>query len=78
MHADEVILGTVLGALLGLGFCRLMEFLYRKGYIGRESYIAQYLALALFTIGIADVVGSDDLLAAFACGQLFYLSVVSV
>ena len=45
-----------------------MKFAYRKGLIDRESYVAQYLALALFTIGVVSTLGSDDLLAAFAAG----------
>lgn len=40
----------------------------QKGYIDQESYIAQYLALTFFTVGIATTVGCDDLLAAFAAG----------
>ncbi|CCM05702.1 uncharacterized protein FIBRA_07934 [Fibroporia radiculosa] len=64
----EVILGTVLGAILGIMFCHLMKFSYRKGFIDRESYVAQYLALTFLTIGICDTLGSDDLLAAFAAG----------
>ncbi|KAH9935583.1 Sodium/hydrogen exchanger family-domain-containing protein [Fomitopsis serialis] len=64
----EVILGTVLGAVLGTLFCRLMKISYRMGFINRESYVAQYLALTLFTIGIVSTLGSDDLLAAFAAG----------
>lgn len=64
----QVILGTVLGAVLGLLFCHLMKFSYRKGFIDRESYVAQYLALAMFTIGICSTIGSDDLLGAFAAG----------
>ncbi|KZT72170.1 hypothetical protein DAEQUDRAFT_723348 [Daedalea quercina L-15889] len=64
----EVILGTVLGAVLGILFCKLMKLSYRKGFIDRESYVAQYLALAVFTIGIVSTLGSDDLLAAFAAG----------
>ncbi len=47
-----------------------MKFSHRKGFIDRESYVAQYLALALFTIGVARTLGSDDLLAAFAAGTL--------
>ncbi|KAJ7443547.1 Sodium/hydrogen exchanger family-domain-containing protein [Mycena latifolia] len=65
----EVILGIVLGALLGLGFSYVMKVSHKRGYIDRESYVAQYLALALFTIGVASTIGSDDLLAAFACGN---------
>ncbi|KAL5485192.1 hypothetical protein ACEPAI_7834 [Sanghuangporus weigelae] len=65
----QVILGTVLGAILGLVFSRLMRYAHRKGLIDRESFVAQYLALAIFIIGIANTLGSDDLLAAFAAGS---------
>ncbi|KAF8135715.1 Cation/H+ exchanger, partial [Boletus edulis] len=64
----EVILGTVLGAVLGLTFSNLMKISHRKGFIDRESYIAQYLALSIFTIGVASSIGVDDLLASFAAG----------
>ena len=46
-----------------------MKISYQRGFIDRESYVAQYLALALFTIGIVSTLGSDDLLAAFAAGM---------
>ncbi|KAI0742169.1 hypothetical protein BC629DRAFT_1259638, partial [Irpex lacteus] len=46
----------------------LMRISHRRGYIDRESYVAQYLALALFTIGVASSLGTDDLLATFAAG----------
>ncbi|KAH7918314.1 hypothetical protein BV22DRAFT_1041837 [Leucogyrophana mollusca] len=64
----EVILGTVLGAVLGMLFSTLMKLSHRKGFIDRESYVAQYLALSIFTIGVASTIGADDLLAAFAAG----------
>ncbi|KAF8904558.1 Sodium/hydrogen exchanger family-domain-containing protein [Mucidula mucida] len=64
----QVILGTALGAVLGTMFNWLMKLSHNKGFIDRESYVAQYLAMALFTIGIASTIGSDDLLAAFAAG----------
>ncbi|CAL1708274.1 unnamed protein product [Somion occarium] len=65
----QVIMGVVLGATLGQAFCYLMKYTQRKGFIDRESYVAQYLALALFTIGVTSTIGSDDLLAAFAAGS---------
>ncbi|PAV23171.1 Sodium hydrogen exchanger [Pyrrhoderma noxium] len=65
----QVILGTVLGAVLGLAFSHLMRISYKKGLIDRESYVAQYLALAIFTVGLVSTIGSDDLLAAFAAGS---------
>ncbi|KAI0689057.1 Sodium/hydrogen exchanger [Cytidiella melzeri] len=64
----EVILGTLIGAIMGIGFAKVMKFSHNHGYIDRESYVAQYLALALLTIGIASTLGTDDLLAAFAAG----------
>ncbi|KAJ7236254.1 Sodium/hydrogen exchanger family-domain-containing protein [Mycena haematopus] len=65
----QVILGTVLGGVLGVSFSHVMRISHRRGFIDRESFVAQYLALALFTIGIASTLGTDDLLAAFACGN---------
>ncbi|KAF9071112.1 Cation/H+ exchanger [Rhodocollybia butyracea] len=69
----QVILGVILGAVMGL-FSSRSELLERsKGHVDRESYVAQlntsrYIAMALFTVGLAHTIGSDDLLAAFATG----------
>ncbi len=70
---DEVVLGVVLGAVLGRTFAWLMRISLRKGFIDRQSYVAQYLAMAFFTIGIASTIGSDDLLAAFAAGRAVFI-----
>ncbi|KAF9519623.1 hypothetical protein BS47DRAFT_1288191 [Hydnum rufescens UP504] len=67
----EIILATVLGALLGYGFRHLMKFCERQDLIDRQSYVAQYVSLALLSNGIANILGSDDLLASFACGTAF-------
>jgi sodium/hydrogen antiporter len=68
--SDQVILGTIIGTLIGLGFCHLMKFSQGKGFIDQESFVAQYLALTFLTIGICSTLGVDDLLAAFAAGAL--------
>ncbi|KII92097.1 hypothetical protein PLICRDRAFT_36884 [Plicaturopsis crispa FD-325 SS-3] len=65
----QVVVGTILGAAIGVGFSYVMKLSHRKGFIDRESYVAQYLALSFLTIGIAVTIGSDDLLAAFAAGS---------
>ncbi|KZV90940.1 hypothetical protein EXIGLDRAFT_648780 [Exidia glandulosa HHB12029] len=65
----EVVFGVVLGALIGRIFSYVMTYSRRRGFIDRESYVAQYIALALATVGIANLLGSDDLLAAFAAGS---------
>ncbi|KAG5326666.1 hypothetical protein C0989_011318, partial [Termitomyces sp. Mn162] len=59
-------MGIVIGVILGLMFSHLMKFSHQRGFIDRESYIAQYLALAIFIAGVVSTIGSDDLLAAFA------------
>ncbi|KAJ8523209.1 hypothetical protein ONZ45_g346 [Pleurotus djamor] len=64
----QVIMGVMIGVIIGLSFSRMMKFTHGKGYIDRESYVAQYLAVAIFTIGIVRTIGSDDLLAVFAAG----------
>jgi NhaP-type Na+/H+ or K+/H+ antiporter len=52
----------------GYIFSRLLRFAHSKGFLERESYIAQYIGLALFTTGATNSLGNDDLLAAFAAG----------
>jgi sodium/hydrogen antiporter len=48
-----------------------MRFCQRHDLIDRQSYVAQYLSLAILTIGLTTLLGCDDLLAAFACGTSF-------
>lgn len=67
----EVALGIAFGAVLGFCFRHLMRFCERKDLIDRQSYVAQYVSLAILTIGATTLLGSDDLLAAFACGTAF-------
>ncbi|KAF6754944.1 Sodium/hydrogen exchanger family-domain-containing protein [Ephemerocybe angulata] len=67
----QVVLGVVVGAAIGLAFRYLMKFCERMDLIDRHSYVAQYVSMALFTIGVCTLLGSDDLLAAFACGTAF-------
>lgn len=64
-------MGAVLGAAIGFGFRHLMKFCERRDLIDRHSYVAQYVSLAMLTIGVTTLLGSDDLLAAFTCGTAF-------
>ncbi|KAH9176599.1 Sodium/hydrogen exchanger family-domain-containing protein [Lactarius sanguifluus] len=64
----QVVLGTILGAIIGVLFSRILRFSQERGFIDRQSYIAQFIALALFTAGATNSLGNDDLLAAFAAG----------
>uniref|UniRef100_A0A8H7XPH3 Cation/H+ exchanger transmembrane domain-containing protein n=1 Tax=Psilocybe cubensis TaxID=181762 RepID=A0A8H7XPH3_PSICU len=67
----QVILGVIIGCFLGFGFRHLMKFCQRHDLIDRHSYVAQYVSLAMLTIGVTTLLGSDDLLAAFFCGTAF-------
>lgn len=69
--SDEIALGIVIGALIGWGFRHLLKFCEDHDFIDRQSYVAQYISLALLSNGITALLGSDDLLAAFASGTAF-------
>lgn len=64
-------LSVIWGSILGYGFRHLMKFCERKDLIDRQSYVAQYVSLALLTVGTTSLLGPDDLLASFACGTAF-------
>ncbi|KAF5318279.1 hypothetical protein D9758_018587, partial [Tetrapyrgos nigripes] len=70
-HMHQIVLGVVIGALLGIAFRYLMKFCQRYDLIDRHSYVAQYVSLAILTIGVTILLGSDDLLSTFACGTAF-------
>ncbi|KAF8993685.1 Sodium/hydrogen exchanger [Cyathus striatus] len=57
----QVILGIFAGAILGLGFSHLMKFSHKRGFIDRESFVAQYLALAIFVTGVVSTIGRNAL-----------------
>ncbi|EJD39934.1 hypothetical protein AURDEDRAFT_116008 [Auricularia subglabra TFB-10046 SS5] len=67
----QIVLSCVFGALIGFLFRHLMKFCERKELIDRQSYVAQYVSLAMFSNGVTTLIGSDDLLAAFASGAAF-------
>ncbi|KAF7297786.1 Na-H-Exchanger domain-containing protein [Mycena kentingensis (nom. inval.)] len=67
----QIILGVIIGSFIGWGFRHLMKFSERHSLIDRHSYVAQYVSLALLTGGLTTLIGSDDLLSAFACGAAF-------
>ncbi|KAI0743204.1 Sodium/hydrogen exchanger family-domain-containing protein [Irpex lacteus] len=73
LSLNEVVIGTLIGTFLGIAFSKLMRSPIDAG----TSYVAQYLALALFTIGVASSLGTDDLFAAFAAGSALSCEVFS-
>ncbi|GAA6013430.1 hypothetical protein JCM10207_008841 [Rhodosporidiobolus poonsookiae] len=67
----QIVLGCIIGAVVGIVARKLLKFSKRRELIDRESMVAMYVALALLVTGLTTLAGSDDLLAAFACGTAF-------
>jgi NhaP-type Na+/H+ or K+/H+ antiporter len=63
--------GTVLGLTIGHVFNRIYTFSHTRDMMGRASYLAFYLLLAVFSIGVASMLGVDDFLVAFFAGLGF-------
>jgi sodium/hydrogen antiporter len=69
--SDQIVLSVIWGSMLGYSIRHLMMFCERKDLIDRQSYVAQYISLALLTVGTSTLLGTEDLLASFACGTAF-------
>ena len=67
----EIVVGTLIGALIGFLARKLIRFSERNKLVDRESFVAQYVSLSVASMGLTVLLGSDDLLAAFACGTAF-------
>lgn len=67
----ECLFGTILGALIGYAGRHAIKFAESKNLIDRESFLVFYFVLALFCTGVGSIIGTDDLLVAFAAGSAF-------
>ncbi|CAA9962742.1 Na antiporter 2 [Pyrenophora teres f. maculata] len=67
----QCVVGVLLGIALGHIFNALYRFSHGREWMGRASYLAFYLLLAVFSIGLASVLGVDDFLVAFFAGRGF-------
>jgi hypothetical protein len=56
----EVFLGIIIGSLLGFSARKTMRFCERKNLIDRQSYVAQYVSLAVLSIGMYQPARSLD------------------
>ncbi|KAJ4336038.1 hypothetical protein N0V95_008735 [Ascochyta clinopodiicola] len=64
-------LGIIIGIVLGHAFNSLFHISHKREMIGKASYLAFYLLLAIFSIGLASTLGVDDFLVAFCAGRGF-------
>lgn len=67
----ECVFGCILGASIGLAGRYLIRFTEKHNLIDRESFLSFYFVLALFCTGVGSLIGTDDLLVAFAAGTAF-------
>lgn len=67
----ECVFGCVLGTAIGLAGKYLIKFAEKHNLIDRESFLSFYFVLALFCTGVGTIIGTDDLLVAFAAGTAF-------
>ncbi|KAG4028564.1 hypothetical protein MFRU_020g00080 [Monilinia fructicola] len=63
--------GIVTGLVLGNVANRLLKFSNDHEYISRPSFVVFYLLLAILSVGIGSILGSDDFLVAFGAGVGF-------
>ncbi len=71
----EVGAAIVLGALMGYGAGKLLDFARSRGYITQPSYLAYTLALSLAVLGSTRLVATDGILAVFAAGVALNMAV---
>lgn len=64
-------LGTLLGVIIGVVANRILRFSYRNRYIDDSSFLAFYILLAIFSVGVGSTLGVDDFLVAFGAGTGF-------
>lgn len=67
----QCVLGVIIGLVLGHFFNILYVFSHKREMMGQASYLAFYLLLAIFSIGLASTLGVDDFLVAFCAGRGF-------
>ncbi|EUC43755.1 hypothetical protein COCMIDRAFT_38344 [Bipolaris oryzae ATCC 44560] len=63
--------GIIIGIVLGHIFNRLYRLSHAREWMGEASYLTFYLLAAVFSIGLASVLGVDDFLVAFFAGRGF-------
>ncbi|KWU46429.1 hypothetical protein RHOSPDRAFT_3541, partial [Rhodotorula sp. JG-1b] len=65
----QILLSCVIGAVIGYLARKTLKFAHNRRLIDHESFLAYGVGLALFTLGVVGVLGSDDVLACFVAGN---------
>ncbi|CAG8979448.1 hypothetical protein HYALB_00012947 [Hymenoscyphus albidus] len=67
----QCILGICLGLVIGKVANRVLRFSEGREWISQSSFVVFYLLLAVFSLGVGSMLGSDDFLVAFGAGVGF-------
>lgn len=69
--AYTILLSIAYGAVVGYLAKELLHWAENRQYVDRESFLVFAISLALFIVGTAGLIGSDDVLACFIAGNVF-------
>lgn len=69
-----VIIAAALGALIGWGAAQVLHWAERHHAIENYSFLTYTVALSLFTLGAASLIGADALISVFTAGLAFTLA----
>lgn len=64
-------LGIIIGLIIGTCANRILRFSDERSYTSQPSFVVFYLLLALLSVGVGSILGSDDFLIAFGAGVGF-------
>lgn len=67
----QCVFGVFLGLVIGQTAYVLLRVADERRLIATESYLVFWLLLALFCVGVASTLGTDDFLVCFAAGSVF-------
>lgn len=69
-----VLLAAVVGMVIGYFAAWVLHWAERHAYIENYSFLSYTVALSLFTLGAASLIGADALISVFAAGLAFNLA----
>jgi NhaP-type Na+/H+ or K+/H+ antiporter len=67
----QCVFGITMGLIIGNIANRLLRFSDQREYITKSSFVVFYLLLAILSVGVGSILGSDDFLVAFGAGVGF-------
>ncbi|GAA5837487.1 hypothetical protein JCM9279_006769 [Rhodotorula babjevae] len=65
----QIFMSCAIGAVIGFLAAKTLKFCHARQLVDHESFLAYGVGLALFTLGVVGILGSDDILACFVAGN---------